>query len=630
MDLLKEFLNSIDESKQDGTNLGEINEALIKIEGELNQSEGNEELKRQCIVERECYSFNKSFEIDSHTKKVKGVSWKLNGVNTNEDGSKTPFVWPDISTYSLTDFEYIVDRYKTAKNPYIKAEFGLILYFQQPTPFSKHNDFKKQLVSDLLNLAKQYKEKAEKDASNYYFTYLYSSINGAINIAVKSNFSDEIKDVTEWVSNLIQGWDLERKDSMRTLIDCVSLLTSNYKKTNEHFNSNDIIDSCLKGMAIQESKYIWGAIYILDSTQKLDAKAGVNAINYKEKKAQLYEKLAEEAEGTTRQLAAISFVEDALRLYQELKDNDSIARLSKKYSEIRGTGNFGTVSKNFDEEYVNKVTSNIDEAVERKTSIDILEEFAFSLMYSDSESIKINGEKSLKESISMSMFGSSIADKFGNTIAQYNTEEEKKEHAFWQAYGFDFQIGTQWLCYYFMQALKADKLDFASTKTFLQDSWLNEGIERFYAGSSVTITPLDILLPPLELFFEELNKWKADNSYSMNTVVLTDSLTLKIEALLRYKCEKIGVATFKTKVGNVVMEKTLDVLLSDLKHLDDNPTGFKENDRLFIKFVLSEKTGQNLRNRIAHGLMDINEYGFDNIIILFSIILRFGNYKFKN
>ncbi len=80
------------------------------------------------------------------------------------------------------------------------------------------------------------------------------------------------------------------------------------------------------------------------------------------------------------------------------------------------------------------------------------------------------------------------------------------------------------------------------------------------------------------------------------------------------------------------MEKNIDDLLRDLKQDPDGEpkqeTNFDENDRLLIKFVLTEKAGLNLRNRVAHGLMDANEYTFDNIVALFLIILKLSKYRF--
>lgn len=67
----------------------------------------------------------------------------------------------------------------------------------------------------------------------------------------------------------------------------------------------------------------------------------------------------------------------------------------------------------------------------------------------------------------------------------------------------------------------------------------------------------------------------------------------------------------------LVMEKLLDDILSDLQDSPQKQTGFSEYDRLMIKYALTPK-GHNLRNRVAHGLMDLWEYSFVDIVILFN------------
>ena len=116
---------------------------------------------------------------------------------------------------------------------------------------------------------------------------------------------------------------------------------------------------------------------------------------------------------------------------------------------------------------------------------------------------------------------------------------------------------------------------------------------------------------------------------------MIDSLTLKVEGLLRYFCEKIGIATFKTRQKGsqkLVMEKLLDDLLADIAHQPslrpEQKTYFDEEDRILIKYVLAEKVGLNLRNEVAHGLMDIFEYTFERVVILFCIIIKLSKYKF--
>jgi hypothetical protein len=104
----------------------------------------------------------------------------------------------------------------------------------------------------------------------------------------------------------------------------------------------------------------------------------------------------------------------------------------------------------------------------------------------------------------------------------------------------------------------------------------------------------------------------------------TDSLVLKAEYFLREFCYSLGIATFKQnpKQQNIIMEKTLDDLLN---YLDGK---LSADDHFFIKFILTEKAGYNLRNKVAHGLMDNVEYGLEYPILAIIIILKLSNYQF--
>ena len=108
----------------------------------------------------------------------------------------------------------------------------------------------------------------------------------------------------------------------------------------------------------------------------------------------------------------------------------------------------------------------------------------------------------------------------------------------------------------------------------------------------------------------------------------TDSLVLKAEYFLRKFCEFLNIPTFKPKDKGVdiKMERTLDDILSD----NEIKNALTPDDYFFIKFILIEKAGQNLRNRIAHGLMDNVEYGLEYPILAIIIILKLSNYQFTN
>lgn len=77
------------------------------------------------------------------------------------------------------------------------------------------------------------------------------------------------------------------------------------------------------------------------------------------------------------------------------------------------------------------------------------------------------------------------------------------------------------------------------------------------------------------------------------------------------------------------MEKLFDDLIADIKDTSERPTGFIEDHRTLIKYVMSEKIGWNLRNEVAHSLMQIKDYSADKIVVLFCLIMKLSAYTFS-
>ncbi len=51
------------------------------------------------------------------------------------------------------------------------------------------------------------------------------------------------------------------------------------------------------------------------------------------------------------------------------------------------------------------------------------------------------------------------------------------------------------------------------------------------------------------------------------------------------------------------------------------------DDILYLEFLLVEKIGYNLRNRITHSLVFFQEYGFDLMVLLLMALIRLSGYE---
>lgn len=633
MDTLQAFFDNLDSSNYDCESTSNINTSLQELYGKL-ESSGKSEEANTCDFERQVFSINKSFRHvkDAEKGTVNGLSWMFSGTQTLEDGSEIPVYWPDVAKFEKKDFEYCEKRYNECKNLFAKTEYGLMTYFSQLTDYSKRNDFKKQLCNELFSLAKEYYAKATQGGErNHYVLHFYRILELSYTIAEKAKLEDEINNLVKYIFETHQNWDVTKDGTLRILLDLSCLMSDSFKIFKDKIDFNKVIEKNIEGAKELEKTYLWGAIYAIDKNLVIEQQLGLSQEESLRFKAEIYEKMMNSEEGKENSLVAVKFAEDALRLYQSLKDQDKIDELNKKYGELRGKIKLTEHRQEMPQEYTDRISENIQKTLAESDEKGILAHFIFTPWYSDSSEIQKNADTFSKQSILSALAATSILDKFGNTIDTFNTEEEIKEHNFWQSYSFDIQIGTQTMHQFFIEAYKAGKLSYQSTIDYLEMTWLNDPIIRNYRSNQVEIKPLETLRPSLKRLFEELDLFFADNSHPFDSVTITDSLTLKMESILRNFCEKLGIPTFKTRqkgADKLVMEKLIDDLFNDLKHSTENPTNFDEEDRLFIRYVLTEKTGLNLRNKVAHGLLDFNEYSFENILLLFCIIMKLSKYKF--
>lgn len=639
MNALEQFLKQLDESTFDCRDVHTINTEFQKVARQLFDEEKTE-IAEIADLDRQVFSVQKSFDtkLDIEKGTINGLSWEMSGTQTLEDGSQIPVHWPDVEKYTQQDFEYFEKRYKECRNLFAKTEYGLMIYFGAKTGYSRHRDFKKQLSNELFQLSKEYYLKAEIGGKkNYYWMDFYRTIRLAFGISEMAKLEPELSGIIQYMFEVHQHWDITKDGTLRILLDISGLMSEYFGLFNKQIDFQKILDKNLEDAKELEKTYVWGAIYALDRNINIEQKRKNPVSELLKYKAKLYEKLANDEENRAN-IACVGFAEDALRIYQQLHDSENTIRLEKYYSDLRGKFRLTEFRQSLPTEHQEKITERILKAVAESSESEIIYHFVLTPWYDSIAKIKEQSIELSKQSVLLSMLSTTIVDKFGNTIDVFNTEVEKEKSNFWNSYSFSFQIGTHTMHRFFVEAYKAGKLSYGTVMKYLENTWINDPIVRNYNGREISVKPIDTLKPGIKRIFEELDQFSLDDTHSFDFVTIIDSLTLKVEGLLRYFCEKIGIATFKTRqtrqkgADKLVMEKLLDDLLADLAHQPplrpDQVTNFDEEDRIFIKYVMAEKSGLNLRNEVAHGLMDIFEYTFEHVVVLFSIIMKLSKYKF--
>ncbi|MBS5021416.1 MAG: DUF4209 domain-containing protein [Alistipes sp.] len=577
------------------------------------------------------FIIQKSFDNKDDPAKgtVFGLSWITIGKDRNAAGEEIDIYVPDVRNLKPDDFEYYENRYKACQSLFPKTEYGLLAYFGHATPYSKRNDFKSELGLKLSELAKIYWDKSlEGGEHNPNFQHYFRILTLAFNIFQRAKLTAELDVLCAEIIDHHDSWDIHRGDSLRGMLDLSGLMADNYSLFKDKVDFNQVVEKNLSAAHELEKTYTWGAIYIVDRCIKIRTKQNADSKDLIYYKAQLYEKMAGER---AEKFVCLTFIEKALRLYKIAQSEGKVAQMEAAYMATRSQITFNTeFFKEFPPEYLDYVTKMIKEKIDTSDENGILSELTDASWFTDIAQIKAQAEVNQRGSLVPFLATTVIKDKFGNTVDQYITDEEIKEMFFWEEYGFAHQIGMRKLHQFILEVYKAGKLSYDSLLRYLENTWFNVPVSRTYNGQHIEVRVLDVLRPGLKLFFSELEASMKDlDNYEFDYITVTDTLTLKIESILRLYCERIGIPTMKPreKAGvQLMMEKLLDDLLSDLKDTPERATGFREEDRLLLKYVLTLK-GHNLRNRVAHGLMEAWEYNyFPNIVILLVILLRLSNY----
>jgi hypothetical protein len=242
---------------------------------------------------------------------------------------------------------------------------------------------------------------------------------------------------------------------------------------------------------------------------------------------------------------------------------------------------------------------------------------------------KIVGEDRKKSPL-QHLFPIEIIDQSGNQAQQFSDEDEKRYYEILQQYSSELTYDRIYLINeIFIVAIREKKL-FTSILLgfFKRYSWYGKNISKKSGNNIVKYNWLNLLAPSLNEYFLQMQYYFADTNYRPNLVLSIDSLTLKIEGLIRDICQNSGVTTFymttDNKGRNVTREKDIHALLYE----DSIKKLFDEDDLLFFKFLLVEKTGYNLRHKVAHSLMLFQEYNISYMHLLILALLRIGKYDF--
>ncbi|MCK4307705.1 DUF4209 domain-containing protein [candidate division WOR-3 bacterium] len=563
------------------------------------------------------------WEVDFFNFMIEDGNLKPIFTGPNDKGEVVGY--PFLDRFNDRTYKYLIERLDSTSNLLLNARYSHILWCSP----KKHTKYAKMAVNSYLKLIKIYEAKDMKEPNEYYGLYVLKAVKNAYFIASQVKYKvDKIKSE---LRRLVNTFNFKSSSSFALRANLVELmLKSKGKFLNKDFLGFEKI--CWQiSESLTKAGNIHGAIDMLKLGEKVEQKLGRRTHNWGKRIAESYETLMKQAEKGNN-LASLTFCQFAIENYKKLKDKDKISELEKKYSELKNSMKMSEFKKEINLTELIKRYRKIAEKVVRDNPDKIIEVLMLDKnllpKYKDMEKI---AEEHSKQFVMQHLFPTEIIDQSGHLSQHFSDEEEKKYFSILQQYKWELELNKIYLINeIFFTAIRGNKLSIDILLDFLKrHSWFGKNISKKLSNNeTIVYNWLNLIAPALHEYFFQMHRYFLNPANYPNLVLSIDSLVLKVEGLLRDICQFSGVTTFymtnDSKGRNIVREKDIHALLYEapIKRL------FDEDDLLFLKFLLVEKAGYNLRHKVAHSLMLFQEYNVNYMHLLILALFRLGKYDF--
>lgn len=575
----------------------------------MKNSENEEALKAQ-------------FEIDFLNFNISENKLTFIYSGTNESGE--PYEYPSIKQFTEDTYNYLIERQKNVKAINLKARYSHILWLSP----KREIEFAQTAIDNYLKLIQIREEQDIKFPDENFGLKVLENIKNVFFLSVSITY--RIEEVKEEINRIVKKYSEKSNYSNVIKLQLIELMLKN-KLIFKVDDFSGIVEVCEKLMLKSYSYSKHSVIDILNLIIKVEEKLINDTVKYERRIAELWEELSTEREDETN-IVSIDFCRNALKIYKKLNDKDKVKELEKRFSKLKKNIKLAKVSQEIDLTEMMQEYRKYAEKLTDKESFVIIN----SLMNDKSLLPTLNqveklANETIKQSFLSFLANTSIIDSKGNTSQHFNDKEEYEYFQKLQNYQFSLQLSySNLIREIIFLGIKKEKLNASTFFSFLQqNSWLGKELEMSSnSGRLIPYCWLALIAPALNDYFINLEFYFTNKKNYPNFILCIDSLSLKIEGMLRDICEFIGITTFELKPDKkarmVSQEKDIHKLLyePELAKLID------KDDLFFFKFLLIEKAGYNLRNKVAHSLMTFNDYNLDYMNLLIMAVLKLGKYNF--
>jgi len=529
--------------------------------------------------------------------------------------------FPSYHNFSDDEYKYLIKRFENGRNPVLKARYAHILWCSP----KKHAKYAKAAVDAYLELINVYEQKDKDNPREHFGRNVLDVVKNAYSLSYQVKYRSE--QLKSEIKRLILKFNFESCSAFALRASLIRLML----EARRRFSKADFTgfqDICWKtALALSEANNIHGAIKMVNLGERIDEKLGTKTHEWILKRAQSYELLMSRRK--KGDLAIPDFCLRAIEEYKKAGKKGKVSELEKKYVEVKSSGKLQEFGAEIDvTETVQKYKHFANQLAEKGPDVII----GF-LMYNKSvlptrKALKKEVEEQNREYVFRRLAGVSVIDNRGHQAEHFSTEE-REAYDILEQYLRSIQVEKSVLIdAIFQVAIGQNKLSAEDLLNFLAEhSWFGKSLPRTSpTGERIEYNWLSLIAPALNEYFVQMDRYFINPANQPSFVLSIDSLTLKIEGLVRDLCKICGVSTFyqtrDSKGRNIVREKDIHALLYE----DKVRQLFDEDELLFFRFLLVEKAGYNLRHKVAHALMHFHEYSGMYMYLLIIALLKLGKY----
>jgi len=545
---------------------------------------------------------------------------------TTSDGK--PWSYPDLSTFNESAFKVIENELKKTKSDKLKARYADFLWLTK-----KNYQAAKIAVDSYLKLITEYEKEDLKNTDQHFGLDVLKSFERAFQISKSINYkSDTTRTELE---RLVFNFNSFSSSKAKLTIDLVEIALGNKKDFRNKIFWKNLIKACEKqAERLADNNQWYFARNFISNIKKIEELI----LKTKNKKRDSYiaESYILEADShrARKSFAELHFLTKAIEEYKKLKNYKKVEELKKRYSESSKNVEFGEISTTMN---VSKIVANAKKRAEKVCKLKPEEIIGFLLaaqnFFPKFDQIEKTVNDHAKKYISH-LFGRTFFDQNMNQPRDYSSDEERHLSFILEQYGIAMSIYKIEIEILMARLITEKIIVWNDIASFLKKhSWFGRFFEvKDRKGKVVLKTRkiIDLIEPGIKLYFQALRKsYKKQKIVFPEVMLATDSLTLKIEGIIREFYRLLGKPTFVTrsvKGGNAITyEKDLNDFLRD----EFSKELFGKDLVLAMRYLLTESAGKNLRNNIGHCLIQRESYDILNLHLLFLIILRLGGYELK-